>query len=982
MAVRLPGVPDLGPVDGANPTRPIDVSGVARGGAAIAEGAQRLGLGVQKLGEGMGELALDMDRWDYAKAHSFLLTGMVDREAVTAADTNYGPDASGKSLPNRHADAVTQLQQQAAAMVRDPRMRERFTLETMPTLQRSLEKATGHAKGLENDANLAWATEQGNKIIDQAIKAPDEETRRALIDSHNELIDGLVARGALKPTAAFAAKQNWAHQYATADLLSRADTDPQGVVNELRSAPGSNSDITSRILKVEGTGKNPSSSATGTGQFIDETWLAMIRKNRPDLAQGRSDADILALRADKQLGRDMTEALLADNEAFLTRRGIDATPGAQYLAHFLGPAGAAAVLKADPNKPVADVLTDAVGAKRAAAMIEANGSVLQGQLAGSVAQWADKKMGGATPGTGSIYDQLRPDVRAQVLAHAENALQKRNVTDLTEFKARVEDTTSEAMRTGTVAKPLTMGDFIASVGADNGPRAYRQYAANLQLGNDVASVARLDPDEQARLLKSYEPKPGTDGFAVASSRHDTLVKAIKAINDEKNADPAGFAIRRLPASGEAYQQFSATLGNPAASPEDRATAARRFASVTLMEQQRAGVPVEQRQVLPAGYAETFNHAISSAADSEDAQKRVGLIAQVQREASMWGDNWPAVMRQIAPNVQPVVRAIAAGADPTAMTRLLSLGKEENPKQLLKEQNETKAKDLNSALNTEMAPFLRTLVGRQKDRDFTGYFNLAEKLGALYVRDGNDAPAAARKAFGDLIGNRYEFRDTWRLPKSAGATADDVQAGTVAVRETIRQGASSTTGAPAGSPTGLIEAGNIDLANRPTVRNADGKISTVRSISYNVDGKETLMPTVSDDGRILSDEEALAQFRKSGRHLGKFDTPDNATAYAKSLHEAQAAKYAPGPFGIKPAVNDIALADPRSDSLSKFARDGVFVTSPDNSGLNLTYGDKFVRTADGKPLLFTWSDLARRGGTPENRAKALKATTEFAPGQTP
>jgi hypothetical protein len=146
------------------------------------------------------------------------------------------------------------------------------------------------------------------------------------------------------------------------------------------------------IIGVESGGNpnatNPSSSASGLGQFINSTWLSTLKQARPDLADGKSDAELLALKTDPQLSREMTEAYANQNQAILSKAGVPVTPGSTYLAHFAGPGGAVKVLQADPNAPVESVLGEAA--------VKAN-PFLRGMTASGLQAWADKKMGGSSP---------------------------------------------------------------------------------------------------------------------------------------------------------------------------------------------------------------------------------------------------------------------------------------------------------------------------------------------------------------------------------------------------------------------------------------------------------------------------------------------------------------------------------------------------------------------------------------------------------
>jgi hypothetical protein len=99
-------------------------------------------------------------------------------------------------------------------------------------------------------------------------------------------------------------------------------------------------------------------------------------------------------------------------------------------------------------------------------------------------------------------------------------------------------------------------------------------------------------------------------------------------------------------------------------------------------------------------------------------------------------------------------------------------------------------------------------------------------------------------------------------------------------------------APLNAP-GLVAPGNINIHQRPVVRNADGSISTVRSMTFtDENGNAVLVPSVIEGRGIVSPQETFRHYKQTGQHLGIFDTPDNADAYAQSLHEQQAREYVP------------------------------------------------------------------------------------------
>ncbi len=80
--------------------------------------------------------------------------------------------------------------------------------------------------------------------------------------------------------------------------------------------------------------------------------------------------------------------------------------------------------------------------------------------------------------------------------------------------------------------------------------------------------------------------------------------------------------------------------------------------------------------------------------------------------------------------------------------------------------------------------------------------------------------------------------------------------------------------------GMISAGTIDLLTKPSS-------ASVHTTTINQDGHEYLVPMVSDDGKVLTNDEAIATFRQTGKHLGVFNSPEAANSYASVLQKQQA-----------------------------------------------------------------------------------------------
>lgn len=149
-----------------------------------------------------------------------------------------------------------------------------------------------------------------------------------------------------------------------------------------------------RVVGAESNGrtdaKNPLSTATGLGQFIEKTWLGLFKERFPERAAGMSRDEILARRTDRGDSVELIRVLTEQNSRLLEKAGLATTDRNLYLAHFAGAQGAVDLLRADRSASAASVL----GADAA----RANPTVVGGgRSVGSVIDWADRTINRGAP---------------------------------------------------------------------------------------------------------------------------------------------------------------------------------------------------------------------------------------------------------------------------------------------------------------------------------------------------------------------------------------------------------------------------------------------------------------------------------------------------------------------------------------------------------------------------------------------------------
>jgi hypothetical protein len=161
--------------------------------------------------------------------------------------------------------------------------------------------------------------------------------------------------------------------------------------------------------------------------------------------QGKTFDD---MKSDVNLQMEAAKQLTDQNRQFLASRKLPTSDAALYLAHFLGPGGAARALSASDSAPIGTV----VGADQ----LNANQVLRQMSTVADLKNWANNKMGGSGFRLGGIASG--PTSGYQAMLHGTEA-----IVPLSDGRSIPVTNTSSSEQMGAMSAQLDKLDELISV---------------------------------------------------------------------------------------------------------------------------------------------------------------------------------------------------------------------------------------------------------------------------------------------------------------------------------------------------------------------------------------------------------------------------------------------------------------------------------------------------------------------------------------
>lgn len=642
--VRIPGAEA---VSGPGSLRPVGPSVVADM-SGLARGAQNL---AGSLGRIVAEEREKQNTIDLAAADAFATREFLNMQNEFQEDGDYA------TFQERAEKGTQDITTQAAELIRDPEMRQRWVAMNETNRIRQVDGIGDLARAAANEAERVRFDQtltDYSRILEDPNTPPEirEQTRKALAGT----IDVAGATGLYSPaeqekarqTFIVTAEQNLAIN--TADSLIRANP---GSVSDLLGIEADPNDPLARgrefpVIAAPGVDvRNVDPGVLVRYEQLQNTFgqqLTIISGARPSernaAAGGASDSQHLPENDSRAIDVDVSHLSKEERVRLIE------------TASAMGFTG--------------------IGVYNNSLHFDTGGRRAWGPSHGSesVPGWAkeviDRHTGrqiaevpvGTARGVDPRFAALDYSQRAALFDKDQQEVERRNMEVRAGLQTTMENAPVAIARSGSYSGYMpNANDFVMAYGAQEGIARFEAFDASVQVAQDTFAMRTMSADEIAAIVEAATPTDTGDGAALQEKSYAALSSAAEATLKARADDPAGYVQSVYPAVANAWSN----VGDDPASFKQAVV-------VTALAQEQLGMPpVLLPKAMAANTAAVFNDV--NRADEE----RIGALTSVVMGTDR-PEHQAAILQQlmdagVPPQARAGMEALARG-DGGAAQRLL------------------------------------------------------------------------------------------------------------------------------------------------------------------------------------------------------------------------------------------------------------------------------------------------------------------------
>lgn len=601
---RMPTADDLGYSTGRSSAVPRQMRdnlspAIARAGQVIANEADANAASTRQLA--LRQKSED-DAIDLARARADWNSRRIQEADQYELDQN--PDYQG--WEGRYKTNIEKHRTTSASIIRNPKLRERFEVETSDDIVQGSSSIRNKALAIDKDKRVTEALQGIDDAVNLATRPGiDPKTANSLIATARANIDNLTASGLLSPGQAIKLRKDFAKKYAHLKIGQDIKDNPAAASAWLEGGKGG---AVGLIRRKEGFRARPyyDDDAYRVGYGSDTITLedGTILKVKPGMEITRADAE-----------RDLNRRIGEFQSGIVRDIGPDKWAGL--------PASAQAALTSVaynygklPDSVVSAIQTGNLG------QIANAVRGLSGHNKGINAKRRHEEAAIIESGGNDIADLTPPDyysvidtedrMSLQSAADAEWAARDKEVREATaveryNLQIAVDNDITQIRETGQ-ATDISPQDVTSGLGEKATEEWLRKRKVAADTFDAVTAMDTMSNDQIESHLSELEPKAGAKDFADRQTVYDAAEKRAKKIEELRLKDPAK-AVEDSPLVKKAQEGMG-----DATSPQ----AMQALVAARLAAQESVGIPKALQKPITRKEAYALIAPVQAIIDSVDA----------------------------------------------------------------------------------------------------------------------------------------------------------------------------------------------------------------------------------------------------------------------------------------------------------------------------------------------------------------------------